>query len=114
METNKFTSTFSYKLIYIFRINDKIHSGKLKIGEATVHTNRKLGELQPNSEELNKAAKDRINSYTSTAGIKYELLHTELAINNKGEAFKDKKVHNVLLRSGLERYYFDTENKQNE
>ncbi len=114
METTKFTSTFSYKLIYIFRINDKIHSGKLKIGEATVHTNRKLVELQPNSEELNKAAKDRINSYTSTAGIKYELLHTELAINNKGEVFKDKKVHNVLLRSGLERYYFDTENKQNE
>ena len=31
METNKFTSTFSYKLIYIFRINDKIHSGKLKL-----------------------------------------------------------------------------------
>lgn len=114
METNKFTSTFSYKLIYIFRINDEIHSGKLKIGEATVHTNKSLLELQPNSEELNEAAKNRINSYTSTAGIKYELLYTELAVDNNGNSFKDTKVHNVLLRSGLERYYFDTENKQNE
>lgn len=114
METNKFTSTFSYKLIYIFRINDEFHSGKLKIGEATVHTNKSLLELQPNSEELNEAAKNRINSYTSTAGIKYELLYTELAVDNNGNSFKDTKVHNVLLRSGLERYYFDTENKQNE
>ena len=87
METNKFTSTFSYKLIYIFRINDEIHSGKLKIGEATVHTNKSLLELQPNSEELNEAAKNRINSYTSTAGIKYELLYTELAVDNNGNSF---------------------------
>lgn len=114
MGINKFTSTFSYKLIYIFRINDEIHRGKLKIGEATIHTNKPLDELLPDSEDLNRAAKNRINSYTSTAGISYELLHTELAVDNNGNSFKDTKVHNVLLRSGIERYYFDTENKQNE
>ena len=114
MVINKFSSTFSYKIIYIFRINDEVHKGKLKIGEATVHTVNDISQLIPNSEELNNAAKNRINSYTSTAGIKYELLHTELAVDDNGNSFNDKKVHNVLLRSGIERFYFDTENKQNE
>ncbi len=114
MVTNKFSSTFSYKLIYIFRINDDIHKGKLKIGEATVHTTNDISLLKPNHEELNNAAKNRINTYTSTAGIKYELLHTELAVDYKENSFNDKKVHNVLLRSGIKRFYFDTENKQNE
>lgn len=36
----KFQSTFEYKLIYIFRINDGAHEGCLKIGDATVHTKR--------------------------------------------------------------------------
>lgn len=114
MVANKFAATFSYKLIYIFRINDEEHKGKLKIGEATVHTNKSMEELPNNCDELNRAAKDRINAYTTNAGIKYELLHTELSIKNDGTPFNDKKVHTVLLRSGLERFYFDTERKQNE
>lgn len=109
-----FNPAFSYKLIYIFRINDEIHSGKLKIGEATIHTNLKRDELIPNSDELNSSAKNRINDYTSTAGIKYELLHTELAVTNNNKSFKDKDVHDVLERSGYKRFYYDTERKQNE
>ena len=116
MENNEvlFYPAFSYKLIYVFRINDSIHQGKLKIGEATVHTNKSKSELPDNCEDLINAAKNRINDYTSTAGIKYELLHTELAVTNKNKSFKDKDVHDVLLRSGYYRYYFDTERKQNE
>ena len=109
-----FYPAFSYKLIYIFRINDDIHKGKLKIGEATIHTNLSKEDLIPNCDELNQSAKNRINDYTATAGIKYELLHTELAVTNKNHSFKDKDVHEVLTRSGYKRYYFDTERKQNE
>lgn len=109
-----FESSFSYKLIYIFRINDKEHEGKLKIGEATVHTYDNKDNLTPNCEELVISAKNRIDSYTSTAGIKYELLHVELAVTNKNKSFRDKDVHEVLKRSGYERFYFDTERKQNE
>lgn len=113
---NKFNNTFEYKLIYIFRINDKAHDGLLKIGDATVHIDNdvSINELTPNCELLNKSAKDRINSYTTTAGIVYELLHTELAIDNKNRAFRDHNVHKVLIRSGFERHYFDTQKNQNE
>ena len=76
----EFENTFEYKLIYIFRINDTAHKGVLKIGEATVHTQKEYTKLANNCTELNQAAKERINSYTNTAGIKYELLHTEIAV----------------------------------
>ena len=114
MENKIFEPAFSYKLIYIFRINDTYHIGKLKIGEATVHTTKSLDELYNNCDELNYAARNRINDYTTTAGIKYELLHTEIAVTNDNKVFKDTNVHDVLLRSGYERFYFDTERKQNE
>lgn len=112
---SEFKSTFEYKLIYIFRINDEQHKGLLKIGDATVHTDKSAAELFPNCKELNKAAKDRINEYTKTASIEYELLYTELAIKNISnggmpKAFRDKAVHNVLLRSGVKRHEFKIEN----
>lgn len=114
MEPNKFSSTFGYKLIYIFRINDKSHYGKLKIGDATIHTNLDKSQLLNNCQDLNEAAKNRINDYTRTAGIEYELLHTELAITKDGNVFKDNKVHDVLKRSNIKNFYFNTEKKQNE
>lgn len=40
MEKINFENTFEYKLIYIFRINDETHKGYLKIGDATIHTNK--------------------------------------------------------------------------
>ena len=73
----KLYSTFDYKLIYIFRINDKKHEGSLKIGDATVHTSKSMDELSPNCHELKYAANQRIGEYTSTAGIVYDLLYTE-------------------------------------
>ena len=75
-----FKSTFEYKLIYVFRINDAAHKDLLKIGEATCNTDKTPSELFPNCKELNVAAKNRINQYTTTAGIVYELLYTEIAV----------------------------------
>lgn len=110
-----FTNTFAYKLIYIFRINDEPHKGLLKIGDTTVESNKSLEELAPNCRELNQAAKNRIDQYTSTAGIRYELLHTEIAlIESTHKAARDNKVHEVLIHSGIEKKYFDTHRKQNE
>lgn len=118
---NSFEKTFEYKLIYVFRINDKAHEGLLKIGEATCNTDKNPDEILPNCNVLNAAAKKRINQYTTTAGIVYDLLYTELARRNvikngksKLEAFSDHDVHKVLERTGIKRHYFDTQNKANE
>jgi len=114
---NDFHPSLEYKVIYIFRINDHEHKGLLKIGEATVHTKKEVEQLIPNSNDLNYAARERIDSYTSTAGIRYELLHTEPAVfKSKGQlkAFRDYKVHDVLKRSGIKQKFFDTHKKQNE
>lgn len=107
----KFELTFDYKLIYIFRINDEHHKGYLKIGDATIKTDKKYNELEPNCHELNQAAISRIKEYTQTAGIAFQLLHTEIAVytvnNSKSKyhglvkAFRDHDVHNVLKRSGI-------------
>lgn len=112
----KFTSALKLKLIYVFRINDAEHKGCLKIGEAT-SDNENIWGLEPNSKALNEAAKKRINQYTQTAGIPYDLLHTELSVFIKDKtinAFSDAEVHNVLIRSGIKRKTFDTQNKANE
>lgn len=118
---NSFEKTFEYKLIYVFRINDQAHEGLLKIGEATCNTDKNPDEILPNCNMLNVAAKKRINQYTTTAGIAYELLYTELARHyvtkngqRKLEAFSDHDVHKVLERTGIKRHYFDTQNKANE
>ena len=112
----KFTSALKLKLIYVFRINDAEHKGCLKIGEAT-SDNENIWGLEPNSKALNEASKKRINQYTQTAGISYDLLYTEVSVYaQKGtiQAFSDAEVHNVLIRSGIKRKTFDTQNKANE
>lgn len=111
----RFTSSLKLKLIYVFRINDAAHRGCLKIGEATCEDENVFG-LSPNSKALNEAARKRINQYTQTAGIAYDLLYTELTIYNRGglRSFNDKEVHNVLERSGIKKKVFDTVNKANE
>lgn len=111
---NKFNSTFEYKVIYIFRINDEQHKNILKIGDATVQTLLTKDLVEMDRDLLISAAKSRVNQYTTTAGIKYELLHVELAVDEKGEAFRDHNVHKVLKRSGIKQFFFDTENSQNE
>lgn len=111
----EYFSNLKAKLIYVFRIPDAAHSDCLKIGEATFEDGNIT--LPPNSSALNKAAKARIDQYTKTAGITYELLHTEIAIfvrDGKIAAVNDKEVHEVLLRSGIKRKVFDKVNGANE
>lgn len=105
------------KLIYVYRIPDEAHRGILKIGEASCKFSPNYLALQPNSTELNAAARERINHQTQTAGVRYELLHTEITAHfrNGGVcSFNDKDVHEVLLRSGIKRKVFDTVNNANE
>ena len=111
----EYFSNLKAKLIYVFRIQDAAHSGCVKIGEATFDDGNIT--LPPNCSELNKAAKARINQYTQTAGISYQLLHTEIAIFTKDGkicGMNDKEVHEVLLRSGIKRKQFENVNGANE
>lgn len=111
----EYFSNLKAKLIYVFRIPDAAHGDCLKIGEATFEDGNIT--LPPNSSALNKAAKARIDQYTKTAGITYELLHTEIAIfvrDGKLCGMNDKEVHEVLLRSGIKRKVFDKVNGANE
>ena len=105
-----FKSTFEYKLIYIFRINDERHKGLVKVGDASIDA-KDWQNLSPNCDALNTASRKRIDSYTRTAGIRYELLHTEIAVyqNNKKElkAFRDYDVSAVLTTSGIKKKNFD-------
>ena len=111
----KYFSSLKLKLIYVFRINDAEHKDCLKIGEATCDDGNVIG-LAPNSKPLNEAARKRINQYTQTAGIRYELLYTELALYNRGglQSFNDKEIHAVLERSGVKKKVFDKVNGANE
>ena len=98
----KFTSSLKLKLIYVFRINDAAHKGCLKVGEATCD-NDSVSGLGPNSKALNESAKKRINQYTQTAGIAYDLLYTELTIYNSKKglcSFNDKEVQKVPGEQG--------------
>ena len=108
---SKYTS-FKLKLIYVFRINDSAHKGCLKIGEATIEGD-KHSDFKPNSKDLNAAARARINQYTHTAGIRYELLHTELAMRDY-TAISDHDVHKVLQRSNVKKKVFDPTHSRNE
>ena len=124
MSDFNFKPSFEYKLIYVFRINDENHKGYLKIGDATIHTDKLYTDLLPNSHDLNVAAKKRIDEYTSTAGIIYDLIYTELAVkvnnyfdnNQKSNlsAFRDYDVHSILKRSNIKNIHFDTNKNQNE
>lgn len=111
-----FQSSLKPRLIYIFAINDEWHKDCLKIGETTLDDDN--GDfLAPNSDGLQKAARKRIDQYTQTAGIAYQLLYTELTIYIKGgtvASFNDKQVHSVLERSGIKKKVFDTVKGANE
>ncbi len=108
---NAFESTFGYKLIYVFRINDNAHKGIVKIGDATIHYENNIDELKDNCDILNQSAKKRIDHYTRTAGIHYELLYTTIAITSNGKAFRDYKVHDLLKRSGIKKKFLNKNNR---
>ena len=111
-----FESSLKSRLIYIFAISDDWHKDCLKIGETTLEEDN--GDLlAPNDPLLQEAARNRIDQYTKTAGIAYQLLHTELTIYIKGGtvcSFNDKQVHAVLERSGIKKKVFDTVKGANE
>lgn len=104
-----FESSLKPRLIYVFAIADKQHEGSLKIGETTLGDDIGAASTAPNSDILNQTAKTRIDQYTKTAAISYELLHTELTLYIQGGrvcSFNDKQVHAVLERSGVKRKEF--------
>ncbi|MBR4152342.1 MAG: GIY-YIG nuclease family protein, partial [Selenomonadaceae bacterium] len=84
-----FEDAFKDRLIYIFTIDDAAHKGLLKIGETT---------LKSQNISLEQAARNRIKQYTNTAGVNFNLLHTELAVKNNGQTFRDYDVHRVLKK----------------
>ena len=112
----QYYSTLKAKLIYIFTIPDEAHRGLVKIGEATLDESTD-STLQPNCKALNQAAKKRIDQYTKTAGIDYNLRYTELTLSIHGgviTTFNDKQVHEILLRSGIKRHDFTKKNQGRE
>ncbi len=87
-----FEEAFAHKLIYIFKIDDARHRGLLKIGETTIKN------FPLTKKNLERAAEKRINEYTRTAAIPFELLHAELAVTDDGKIFRDHDVHRVLKK----------------
>lgn len=110
-----FVKAFNYKVIYAFTVDDEKHSGLIKIGDTTLHTELSIDKLTPNSRELSQASLKRIKEYTNTVGVTVNLLHTELAIkeNRKTDgtielkAFRDYEVHRVLENSGIKKAKLD-------
>ncbi len=110
-----FETALKPKLIYVFRINDSAHKGALKIGETTADLTADY--FTPNSNGLNAAARKRIDQYTKTASIAYDLLYTEAAMfsTSKGiKSFNDKEVHSVLEHSGIRKANFGKINQGTE
>ena len=104
-----FESSLKSKLIYVFAINDERHRDCLKVGETTLDEDDG-SNLFGNTEALQEAAHKRIQQYTKTAGIAYQLLHTEISIfvrNGMIMSFNDKQVHKVLERSGIKHKEFE-------
>lgn len=115
MSNMTFKSTFGdYNLIYVFDCPYEDHKGAVKVGKASISCNENISDLTPCCQKLNSAAEKRIKEYTSAAGIRYNLLYTELAINNKGESFNDYAVHDVLMRSGIKKKVFGENIRANE
>lgn len=80
------------------------HKGLLKVGEATLKSNKQPNDILPNSRDLNQAAHARIKQEVGTVSVRYTLLHTELAVRTVGNylaAFSDKDVQKVLMNSGI-------------
>lgn len=114
MERNKLVrgqeihATFSYGVIYVYSIPGDRHSGRLKIGSAT------LNSLKPTQDEVEAAAHHRIKQQTKTADIAYRLEYSTLGLTNDNKYLSDYAVHDVLRRSGFERKSENTKNFHSE
>ena len=122
MSDQVYVGTAQYNLIYIFAIHDAAHDGYLKIGETSFTSPSSYKQLSPNCDELNKYARARIDQYTKTALIEYDLLYTELARQQvklqdgtiESRPFSDHDVHEVLDRSGFDNHKFHDSGKGSE
>ena len=122
MSHDVYAGTVQYNLIYIFEIPDEAHRGYLKIGEHRFISASSYKQLPPNCDELNSQAKLRIDQYTKTALVRYNLLHTELARVQvrladgtvESRSFSDHDVHEVLDRSGFDVHRFYDTDKDSE
>ncbi len=99
----------TYNVIYLMRIPMESHNGLIKVGGTSIDIDH--GIQRPNSSIMNEAADKRIQRYTVTAGIPYELLYTEIALipldGGGYKGFDDHSVHEVLRRSGIKKKVFD-------
>ena len=103
-----YTSALKPQVIYVFAIDTPQHKGCLKIGMTSLTEDCKHTP-GPNDPLLNDIARKRIDQYTKTAAIKYELLYTECSAfiyNGVLQTFNDKQVHEILRRSGIRRPEF--------
>lgn len=101
-------ATFSYGVIYVYSIPGEQHSGRLKIGSATVSSSN------PTQDEIEAAAHDRIRQQTKTADIRYHLEFATLALTEDREYLSDYMVHDVLKRSGYQRVAENSQNSHSE
>lgn len=101
-------ATFSYGVVYVYSIPGDQHKGRLKIGGATLTTDK------PTQHAIDAAAHERIKQQTKTADIPYELEYAALAVANDGNYFSDYDVHEILKRSGYGRKAENTKNAHSE
>ena len=96
---------YKYKLIYVVRARNDSHKGLLKIGDATLTCSLPRDAVEAAYPQdcpgLNAAAEARVRGYMRTAGLEWQVLHTELALLDKGGGFRDHAVHKILRRSGF-------------
>ncbi|BDR57772.1 Eco57I restriction-modification methylase domain-containing protein [Xylocopilactobacillus apicola] len=99
--------TAERKLIYVQTADNEDgewpqYRGLEKIGDASIPSFEM--DSRPNSEDLRSAADKRVGSYMKTAGVPYNLQWAELAYRQSDHYwFRDYDVHDVLLRSGIEK-----------
>lgn len=109
-----FVNSFEYNIIYVYEVKDERHKGMLKVGKASINTDRTPEQLPACCHELNQAAKERIKEYTNTLGLSSNPIYTELAVktvknDDDGlnlQAFSDHDVHRVLENSGYKKHRF--------
>ena len=129
-----------FKITYMAIVHDpgfSAYQGRIKIGDATYHTNKTLDEikqeaLSTNPElfkqgfittpEIEAAAEKRVKDWSGTADLPTQIVFTSLnvreTVNNYGkkvhEGFRDYQIHNVLVRSGFQKAFVRKDKKNGE
>lgn len=94
-------------VLYVFTIDDGQHQGCVKIGQTHLPDGF-AGQNEPGSEALTRAAQARYPE-SVTLAIRLRWLYAEQGdwpVCHNSESISDKRIHEVLLRSGVERKEF--------